>query len=168
MTAALTAARAGAGVIVADENAEAGGALLCEEARVGGRTRARLRRAMLAELAALPNVRLMARTTVFGWYDDMVFGALERVRPTKPGLATEAPRERLWRIVARRAILASGAEQRPLVFAGNDRPGVMMAEAALAYARRYGVAIGRKVAVVASSNAGVRVGCRADARLESM
>ena len=157
LTAALTAARAGADVIVADENAEAGGALLCEGARVGGEPAPAFAASLLAELAALPNVRLMTRTTVFGWYDDMVFGALERIALDKAGPRAGSVRERLWRIVARRAILASGAEQQPLVFPGNDRPGIMTAEAALAYARRYGVAIGRKVAVVASSNAGVRV-----------
>ena len=91
----------------------------------------------------------MTRTTVFGWYDDMVFGALERIAPDNAGPRAGSVRERLWRIVARRAILASGAEEQPLVFPGNDRPGIMTAEAALAYARRYGVAIGRKVAVFA-------------------
>ncbi len=156
LAAALTAARAGADVIVADENAEAGGALLCEAARIGGEPAPLFAGSLLAELAALPNVRLMTRTTIFGWYDDMVFGALERVAPDDAGARAGRVRERLWRVVARRAILASGGEEQPLVFAGNDRPGVMTAEAAIAYARRHGVAIGSKVAIYANSSAGVR------------
>ncbi len=157
LAAALTAARAGADVIVADENAEAGGALLCESTRIAGEPAPDFAASLIAELLELPNVRLMTRTTVFGWYDDMVFGALERIAPDNVGPRAGSVRERLWRIVARRAILASGAEEQPLVFPGNDRPGIMMAEAALAYACCYGVAIGRKVAVFVSSNAGVRV-----------
>ena len=57
-----------------------------------------------------------------------------------------ATRQRHWRIAARRVVLATGALERPFVFPGNDRPGVMLAGAALAYARRFGVAVGRDVA----------------------
>lgn len=156
LAAALTAGRAGAEVILVDEGAEAGGSLLFDTAFIGSEPADRFAATVLAELATLPNVRLMTRTTVFGWYDDMVFGAVERVsrhlRQPLPG----QPQERLWRIAAKRAILATGAEQRPLVFPGNDRPGVMLADAAVSYARRFGVGVGRKVAVFATSNAGAR------------
>ncbi|NDV86523.1 sarcosine oxidase subunit alpha family protein [Aurantimonas aggregata] len=143
LAAALTAGRAGAEVILADENPQAGGTL------VGDVSRESWLRATLAELDSLPNVRVMARTTAFGWYDDMVFGAVEQVGAGQPA-------ERLWRIAARRAVLATGAEERPLVFGGNDLPGVMTADAMVAYARRHGVAAGRRVAVFASSGAGAR------------
>ena len=76
-----------------------------------------------AELAALPNVRILARTTVFGWYDSSVFGAVERVQKHVAVPDPHRPVERLWRIVAKAAVLATGAEERPLVFGGNDRPG---------------------------------------------
>jgi heterotetrameric sarcosine oxidase alpha subunit len=135
-----------------DENAWLGGALLTETARVGDHAAPSLAGEMLAELAMFSNAQVMPRTTAFAWYDDMVFGAVERV------FSDEHPsvHERLWRVVARRAILATGAEERPLVFPGNDRPGVMLADAAVAYARRHGVAVGRKVAVFANSGAGAR------------
>ncbi|GGE05497.1 sarcosine oxidase subunit alpha [Aureimonas endophytica] len=158
LAAALTAGRAGAEVMLLDENAEIGGALVGETATIGGEPADAWLRDALAELSNLPNVRLLTRTTAFGWYDDMVFGAVERV-----GAGNGAPAERLWRIATRRAILATGAEERPLVFGDNDRPGVMTADAAVAYARRYGVAIGRRVAVFANGPAGARAAAALEA-----
>jgi sarcosine oxidase subunit alpha len=156
LIAALTAARAGADVILADEGSEPGGSLLFDSAAIDGASPDETLRAWLGELRAAPNVRLLARTTVFGWYDDMAFGAVERVQKH---LATPDPREpaeRLWRIAARRALLCTGAEQRPIVFGGNDKPGVMLAEAGLTFARRYGVAVGRRVGVFTLDDAGAR------------
>ena len=145
LAAALAAGRAGADVILADEQAEMGGRLLSEAALPEWSAET------LAELASLPNVRLMSRTTVTGAYDDGTFGALERVglhRRPRPNL----PRECFWRIVARRAILAAGALERPIAFAGNDRPGVMMASALPAYLNRYGVVPGRSVTLFANND----------------
>ena len=155
LAAALTAGRAGANVIVMDESSEPGGSLLAESVTVGDVAADQFLADALAELASLGNVRMLPRTTVFGWYDDMVFGAVERIG-APVGASPNAPAERLWRVAARRAVLATGAEERPLVFGGNDRPGVMQAGAAVGYARRYGVAVGRKVAVFANGDAGAR------------
>ena len=77
----------------------------------------------------MPDVRLMPRTTVFGVYDGGIYGALERVADHLPVPPPHQPRQRLWRIVAKRAVLAAGAIERSIVFGGNDRPGVMMASA---------------------------------------
>lgn len=156
LAAALTAGRAGADVILADEGTEPGGTLLDEVAQIDGASADTFLAGILAELASLPNVRILPRTTVFSWYDDMVFGALERTSGIGRKPDGHAPAERIWRIAAGQAILATGAEERPLVFAGNDRPGVMTASAAITYARRYGVAIGSKVAVFANSAVGNR------------
>jgi sarcosine oxidase subunit alpha len=156
LAAALTAGRAGAEVILADEGSEPGGTLLFETATIGSEPAGAALTAMLAELSALPNVRVLPRTTVVAWYDDMVFGAVERVQKHVAGPDPALPVERLWRIAARRALLCTGAEERPLVFGGNDRPGVMLAEAGLAFARRYGVAVGRRVGVFTATDAGLR------------
>jgi sarcosine oxidase subunit alpha len=149
LAAALTAARSGAETILVDEGAELGGSLLHETATIGGRSAGDALAETLAELASFPNCRLLARTTAVAYYDDMVFAAVERVG--------SRPVERLWRIIAKRALLATGAEERPIVFGGNDRPGVMLAEAALCYARRYGVAVGGRVAVFTAHEAGRRL-----------
>ncbi len=102
----------------------------------------------------MPNVRVLVRTTAFGWYDGNVFGAVERVQKHVREPASHLPIERLWRIVAGKALLATGAEERPLVFGGNDRPGVMMAGAMRAYLNRYGVAPGRATAIFTTNDSG--------------
>lgn len=156
LMAALAAGRAGARVILTDEGFRFGGSLLGESASVGGMPATDFAGTVIEELAALPNVTLMARTTVFGWYDDMVFGAVERVQKHVASPSPDLAVERLWRIVAKRAILASGAEERPLVFGGNDKPGVMTAAAARTYLNRYGVAVGSRVAVFTNGGSGYR------------
>ncbi len=156
LMAARAAARAGLRVILADEGFRMGGSLLNESVSIDGGAAADFAETVIAELKGFANVTLMPRTTVFGWYDDNVFGAVEKVQKHVAQPSPDLPVERLWRIVAKRAILASGAEERPLVFGGNDRPGVMMAGAARTYLNRYGVAIGRKIAVFTNGGPGYR------------
>ena len=91
LAAALTAGRAGARVILIDENAAIGGGLLAETATIGGVSATDFVSQTLAELESLPNVQVLARTTGFGWYDGNVFGAVQRVqkhmRDPRPGSA---------------------------------------------------------------------------------
>lgn len=151
LMAALVAGRAGADVILADEDSVMGGRLLAESIEVGGMSGASWAAQTVAELQDMPNVRLMTRTTVTGAYDQGTFGALERVslhRAQKDGL----PRECFWRIVAKRSILAAGALERPIAFANNDRPGVMMASAVRAYVNRWAVAPGKRVVVFGNND----------------
>ena len=156
LSAALTAGRAGLRVVLAEQDFRMGGALLSESTTIGEQTAPVFAETVLAELATLPNVTLMPRTTVFGWYDDNVFGAVERVQKHVAQPLAKLPVERLWRIAAKRALLATGAEERPLVFGGNDRPGVMTASAIGTYANRFGVAAGKSVAIFTNGNAGYR------------
>jgi heterotetrameric sarcosine oxidase alpha subunit len=154
LAAALTAGRAGARVVLVDENALPGGGLLSETATIDGVATADFARQAMAELDGLPTVQVLARTTAFGWYDGNVFGAVERVQKHVREPRAGLPVERLWRIVAKRALLATGAEERPLVFGGNDTPGVMMASAARSYLNRYGVAFGKKTAIFTTNDSG--------------
>ncbi len=85
-------------------------------------------------------VRMLSRTTALGRYDGGLIVALEETDDCK----------RLWKIRAKAVVLATGAFERPFVFADNDRPGVMLLSAVLAYARRNNVACGRNVVVVAN------------------
>jgi methylglutamate dehydrogenase subunit C len=152
LMAALTAARAGADVILTDENPLLGGRLLSDGGMIGGEPASAWVAATEAELRALPNVRIMARTTVTGAYDHGTFAALERVglhKPARPNL----PRECFWRIVARRAVLASGALERGIAFPMNDRPGIMMASAVRTYLNRFGVSPGKRVVLFANTDA---------------
>ncbi|MDK4716242.1 sarcosine oxidase subunit alpha family protein [Rhizobium sp. CNPSo 4039] len=148
LAAALTAGRAGARVILADEGFDLGGSLLSESSSPLND--------MLDELDSLPNVQCLSRTTVIGWYDDNVFGAVERVQKHVATPDPRQPVERLWRIIAKQAILATGAEERPLVFGGNDIPGVMMAGAMRSYLNRQAVAPGKRTVVFTTNSSGYR------------
>jgi sarcosine oxidase subunit alpha len=99
---------------------------------------------------ALDNVRIMPRTTVFGVYDGGTYGAIERVADHLPTPARGQPRQRFWKIVAKRSVLASGAIERPIVFGNNDLPGVMLAGAVRTYISRYAVLPGRQTVVFAN------------------
>ncbi|MFF9244294.1 sarcosine oxidase subunit alpha family protein [Streptomyces sp. NPDC014801] len=146
LAAAAAAADSGARVILADDQPEAGGSLLGTGEHLDwvAETRARL------DLA--PEVRVLRRTTVFGYYDDNHLLAVER---RTNHLGADAPRnvsrERVWRIRARRVVLATGAHERSLAFGDNDRPGVMLASSARTYLHRYAVVPGRH-AVVFTTN----------------
>ncbi|WP_370284637.1 sarcosine oxidase subunit alpha family protein [Pseudooceanicola nanhaiensis] len=175
LMAALTAAEAGADVILADEDALPGGRLNGERATLDGGAGSDWAAAAVARLRAMPNVRVMARTTVTGVYDQGTFGALERVGHHLDDRPRGLPLESFWRIAAKRAVLAAGAIERPVAFAGNDRPGVMLAGAVRTYLNRYGVAPGRRVAVFGNTDeahrtaadlvaAGVHVTALIDAR----
>ena len=152
LMAALTAARAGADVIMADEDARMGGRLLAETSQIAGQPAPDWAAGVLEDLGGRPNVRLMTRTTVTGAYDDGTFGALERVGLHSAPQA-DLPRECFWRIVARRTVLAAGALERPIAFRNNDRPGIMMASAIRTYLNRYGVAAGQCVTLFANTDA---------------
>ncbi|MGG7516504.1 sarcosine oxidase subunit alpha family protein [Allorhizobium undicola] len=154
LAAALTAGRAGARVMLVDENARLGGGLLAETALIDGKAASDWILEANAELESLPNVEVLPRATAFGWYDGNVFGVVERVQKHVALPAAHRPVERLWRIIARQAILATGAEERPLVFGGDDIPGVMMAGAMRRYLNQFGVAPGRKTAIFTSNDSG--------------
>ncbi|MFI4986951.1 MAG: sarcosine oxidase subunit alpha family protein [Alphaproteobacteria bacterium] len=150
LMAALAAGRSGARVVLADEGSELGGALLGSRETIGGKPALAWLAEALGELAELPEVRLLPRSTVFGYYDHNFLGILERVSDHL-GPAAPGPRQRFWRVRAKRVVLATGAIERPLVFANNDLPGVMLASAAESYVNRYAVRPGRK-AVVFTTN----------------
>jgi methylglutamate dehydrogenase subunit C len=156
LMAALAAGRAGARVILADEGARLGGSLLHEQDEVDGGQAVSWADRAIDELRSMPDVRLMPRTTVFGWYDGNVFGALERVNKHVAAPMNGEPVERYWKIMAKRAVLAAGGHERPLVFGGNDRPGVMTASAARTYVHRYGVSPGRSGIVFTNNDSGYR------------
>ena len=153
--AALTAGRAGARVILADEDFLPGGRLNAETLEVDGMPGAAWAKAAAAELATMDNVRFMTRTTIYGAFDHGIYGALERKTDHLKSSGGK-PRQVLWRIYSKRALLCAGATERPIAFGHNDRPGVMLAGAVRAYANRWGVAAGSQVAVFTNNNDGWR------------
>ncbi len=153
LTAATTAAASGARVILCDEQAEFGGSLKYESGvTVDGKPGWQWAREAVTELAAMDNVRVLNRTTAFGYYAQNFVALAERVSDHMPAPAEHLARERLWQVRAGRVIIANGAIERHMVFDGNDRPGVMLASAARAYLNQYGVAVGRNVGIFTAND----------------
>lgn len=156
LAAALTAARSGARVIVADEQEEMGGSLLDSRELLDGRPASQWVAEVVAEFEAMDSVTLLPRTTANGYHDHHFVTLHER---RTEHLGETAPRDggrrqarsRMHRVRAGQVILASGAHERPLVYAGNDVPGNLLAGAVSTYIRRYGVVPGRRL-VLSTSN----------------
>ena len=142
LMAALAAGRTGARVVLCEQDFRLGGRLIAENRVLDDRSSADWVAQIAAELAALPDVRILPRTTVFGAYDHGTYAALERVNDHVATPPEHEPRQRFWRIHARRCVIAAGAIERPLVFGDNDRPGIMLAGAVRTYLNRYAVAPG--------------------------
>ena len=155
LAAALTAARSGAQVILADEDYRAGGRLNAETYDIDGISGSEWAAQTLAELSAMDNVRVMVRTTVYGAYDHGVYGALERCTDHLAS-SDGKPRQILWRIYSKRTLLTAGATERPIAFGNNDRPGIMLAGAVRTYVNRYGVTPGKQVAIFTNNDDGWR------------
>src|SRR3546814_403985 len=149
LAAALEAGRSGAKVILCDEHAEFGGSLLSElEPSVNGLSAWAWLEETVAALKAMANVTLLPRTTAIGYYHQNFLGLCQRLTDHLAEPPATAPRERMWRVRAEQVVLAQGAIEKPLVFDGNDRPGVMLAGAARTYLNRYGVKVGNRAVVV--------------------
>ncbi len=147
--AALAESASGKRIVLIDEQDELGGGALADPALWPWLERS------VADLRAAANVRILSRTTAFGYYHDNFIGAVERLTDHLADIGT-GPREKLWRIRAGEVVLAQGAIERPLVFDGNDTPGVMLASAGRTFALRYGVAVGKSVALMAAHDSGWR------------
>ncbi len=171
LAAAEAAAEGGASVILCDEQAQMGGSLLSQPASPVGRELP----ATLAALTANPRVRLLPRTTAFGYFPHNSVALSQRLTDHLARPPADGARERQWQVRAREVVLATGAIERPLVFAGNDRPGIMLAGAARTWLNRYAVRPGTRAVLVTAcdaayqaafdlEDAGVYLACIADTR----
>jgi sarcosine oxidase subunit alpha len=153
LAAALEASEAGARVILAEQDFALGGRLLSDRRTINGQPASVWLAETQARLRAAQNVRILTRTTITGVYDGGTYAGIERV---SDHLASSSgrPRQRLWRIAAAQAILATGAIERPLVFGGNDLPGVMLAGAVRTYLNRFAVKPGSRAVVFANNDDG--------------
>jgi len=154
LAAALTAGRAGAQVILADEDYTMGGRLNSERFSLVNQSGTDWAAKTVAELASLPNVRVMARTTILGAFDHGIYGALERVSDHLAVPEVGKPRQILWQIYSKRSLLCAGATERPIAFENNDRPGIMLAGAMRCYANRWAVTAAHNVAIFTNNDDG--------------
>ena len=156
LMAAKAAADQGARVILAELDPHFGGSAKWSGETIDDMPAADWAKRAAAQLEGYDNVRLLPRTTVWGYYDSNTIAALERVTDHKERAAKGEPRHRYWAIRARSVVLATGSFERPLVFPGNDRPGVMLAHAAERYVNEYGVLPGSRIALFTNNDSAYR------------
>ncbi|WP_323037894.1 sarcosine oxidase subunit alpha family protein [Pararhodobacter sp.] len=175
LTAALAAATSGKRVILMEQTAHFGGRAVVDGVQIDGLTASAWVDATLATLRGMVNVTVLDRTMVAGVHDHGYALGYQRIADHQPG--ADMPRHRLWRVRAGEIITATGAIERPLSFAGNDVPGVMLASAVRDYVVNWAVSPGQRVAVVTNNDdayrtalalqaAGVKVAAVIDARDE--
>ena len=151
LAAALAAAESGRRIMLVDEQAELGGALLHDlTSTIDGKSAWSWLADAVARLKLRENVTLLPRTTAFGYANHNHLGLVQRVTDHLANPHPDLPRERLWQVRAGEVVLATGAHERPLVFPGNDRPGIMLAESLRVFANRYAVVPGQRAVVVTS------------------
>jgi sarcosine oxidase subunit alpha len=157
LAAALAASEAGGRVILCDEQSDLGGGLLDEtRTLIDGRPAAEWANVIVRTLAERSLVRVLQRTQAFGYYAQNFVALAERLTDHLLSPDEAMPRERLWKVRAKRVILATGAIEKPLVFPENDRPGILLASAATTYLNRYGVRLGNRAVVLAADESGYR------------
>jgi sarcosine oxidase subunit alpha len=175
LQAALEAGKSGARVMVMEQTAEWGGRAVVDGVEIAGRPAAEWVTAAVQTLEKMENVTLRTRCMGAGVYDHGYILGYERLTDHDPEL--KGPRHRLWRIRAKQTITATGAIERPLSFAGNDLPGVLLAGAVRDYLVNWGVSVGDRTVVVTNNddayrtaialvNAGLSVPAIIDARPE--
>ena len=142
LAAALDASRLGARTVLCDERFLLGGSLNWIDARIDGVPAYDWARRMAGELASRPNVTILTDTTAFSCQDHNLALLEQRL---------DGADRRLWKLKTKRIVLAAGAIERPLVFPGNDRPGIMLASAVRAYVRQYAVKPGSRAVIVTNN-----------------
>ena len=178
LSAALAAAASGARVIIVDEHPIMGGSLNAENFNIAGKAGNEWAAAAAQKLAAMDNVQVMTRTTIFGYYDHNTLAAVECVSDHLPVPPKGKPRQRMWTLYPGQVVIAAGATERPLVFGNNDKPGVMLASAARAYVNQYAVKPGSRALIATNNNdayrtaidlfdAGVSIAAVVDSRMDA-
>ena len=154
LAAAHAAALSGARVTLVDDQPELGGSLLSCRTDIDGKPALQWVQRIEDELRQMPEVKILCRSTAFGYQDHNLVTVTQRLTEHLPVSQRKGTRELMWKIRAKRVILATGAHERPIVFGNNDLPGVMLASAVSTYLHRYAVLPGRNAVVFANNDDG--------------
>ena len=152
LAAALAAGRSGARVILSELQSTLGGSAHRLSGTIDGMSASDWVKKAEAELAAMPDVRIIKRGVVFGYHDHNFLTIRESLTDHLPLPQRKGFRERLWRVRANQVVLATGAHERPMVFGNNDLPGVMLSSAMADYVALYGVLVGKQIALLTNND----------------
>ena len=150
LAAAKAAGERGARVLLVEQTADWGGRAVVDQPTIDGMAAQDWVDATVAALRDMPNVDLRTRCMGAGVYDHGYTLAYERLTDHAPEAG--GPRHRLWRIRAKQIVTATGAIERPLSFAANDLPGVILASAVRDYVVNFGVSLGDRTVVVTNND----------------
>ncbi|MGN5477194.1 FAD-dependent oxidoreductase [Cupriavidus basilensis] len=154
LTAGACGGSGGRARILVDDQRELGGSLLSGRSEINGKPALQWVGEIEGKLRKLPEVTILSRSNAFGYQDHNLVTVTQRLTDHLPVSKRRGTRELLWKIRAKRVILATGAHERPIVFGNNDLPGVMMASAVSTYIHRYGVLPGRDAVVFTNNDRG--------------
>ncbi len=153
LAAALSAGRTGARVLLVEEEFSLGGSLSYDtDSQINGGPVLGWVKQTIATLETMPEVHLLRRTTATGYYDHNYLTLLERVTDHFGSAPDTGVRQRLWKVRAKQVILATGAIERPLVFMGNDKPGIMLSSAVRSYVNRFKVTPGNNILIFTNND----------------
>lgn len=153
LAAAREAAKTGARTLLIDDQSSPSGTLLSGRGEhIDGTDARQWATQTIQRLNQYEEFTYLPRTAAVGSYDSNFLVAVENRTDHLPGSFPGVSRQRTWHIRAQEIVLATGAHERPIVFANNDRPGVMLASAARSYLNRYATAVGNKVAVATTND----------------
>ncbi len=150
LVAAKKTVEAGAKTLLLEQNHYIGGRVLVDQDTLENQNTSNWLNTQLDYLGSFKNFKIRLKTVVMGVHDHRYVIAQESVNDTSPG--DGRPRHRLWRIRARKVIVATGAIERPLAFAGNDIPGVMLASAIRDYVKLFGVSPGDRTVLLTNND----------------
>jgi len=154
LAAAWAAGKSGARVILVDDQPELGGSLLSRTATIDKMPARKWLERIAADLQQMPEVTILSRSTAFGYQDHNLVTVCQRLTDHHPLKSRSGVRERLWKVRAKRVVLATGAHERPIVFGNNDLPGVMLASAISTYIHRYSVLPGHRAVIFTNNDDG--------------
>ena len=151
LAAAEAAADAGAQVILAEQGDRLGGSLLRDDALIDGQDATAWAQSVSAKIKTVRG-KTIVRATAFGFWDQGLVTLAERLVEAGQAPDLNRPAQRLWRVRAKQVVLATGAIERPLLFANNDTPGVMLSSAVRTYTRRFGVLPGARTVIATATD----------------
>ena len=157
LSAALAAAERGDRVILVEQDVALGGWLLHSEEDINGKPAGVWLGETVQALGQHDNVTILTSTCAAGYFDQQLLVAVEHLNVRHLRQPDSGPRQRLWKLHGKQLVLATGAIEQPLLFANNDRPGIMLAGAVQRYCKRYAVTTGKRIVVATNNDSGYGV-----------
>jgi sarcosine oxidase subunit alpha len=145
--------QSGASVVIVDENDQVGSSFRWSAANSEGARALEWERNVVTDIKASSQIRFLRRTTAIGYYDHNLVTLVEKVSEHLPlSERAKQAKQRFWMVRAKHVIIAAGSHERPIVFRNNDRPGILLANAAATYSFYYGVKLGQKAAAFVNND----------------